>query len=79
MDLKRRLNSIIEKGKEQNPKYLIEVIKSDFFYLISNYFEVNFDDISVDISLNEGLFDINISCLGDRMKLMHALPDDRSK
>ncbi len=75
MDLKKRLNSIIEKDKEHNPKYLINVIKSDFFYLISNYFEVNFDDINVDIGLKDGQYEIKISCLGDRMKLMRTLPD----
>ncbi len=74
MDLKKRLNTIIQKDKESNPKYLISVIKSDFFYLISNYFEVNFDDIEIEIGLEKDKYTINISCLGDRMKLMRTLP-----
>ncbi len=74
MDLKKRLNIIIQKDKESNPKYLISVIKSDFFYLISNYFEVNFDDIEIEIGLVKDKYTINISCLGDRMKLMRTLP-----
>ena len=49
MDLKKRLDTIIQKDKETNPKYLIDVIKSDFFYMISNYFGVNFEDIHLDI------------------------------
>ena len=38
MDLKNRLSAMIEKDKRNNPKFLSEVIKSDFFYLISNYY-----------------------------------------
>ncbi|HIU06869.1 MAG TPA: cell division topological specificity factor MinE [Candidatus Onthoplasma faecigallinarum] len=75
MDLKRRLNSIIQKDKETNPKYLINIIKSDFFYMISNYFEVDFDDITVDIGVEESKYSIKINCLGDRMKLMKTLPE----
>ncbi len=74
MDLKKRLSSIIQKDKENNPKYLMSVIKSDFFYMISNYFEVEFDDINIEIGLEKDKYKINISCLGDRMKLMRTLP-----
>ncbi len=75
MDLKRRLDTIIQKDKENNPKYLIDVIKSDFFYLISNYFEVNFEDIKLDIQPNGNSYEIIIDCIGDRMKLLKTLPE----
>ena len=39
MDLKQRLNVLIQKDKSTNPKYLIDVIKSDVYYLINNYFD----------------------------------------
>ncbi len=74
MDFNLRLNKIVSKDKETNPKYLAEVIKSDFFYMINNYFEVAFEDISVDINLQAGKYSICISCAGDRLKNMHALP-----
>ena len=74
MDLKKRLNSVIQKDKENNPKYLIEVIKSDFYYLINNYFEVDFDDIDIDIDVVEDKYNINLNCKGERIKLMKALP-----
>lgn len=74
MDLKQRLNNVLTKDKETNPKYLSNVIKSDFFYLISNYFEVEFDDISVDISVNENnQYTITLNCLGERVKLMKSI------
>ena len=75
MDLKKRLNTIIQKNKENNPKYLIEVIKSDLYYLLNNYFEVDFNDISLDIMLERDKYLIDIKCLGDRMKFVKVLPD----
>lgn len=74
MNLKNRLSAMIEKDKQNNPKFLTEVIKSDFFYLISNYFEVNFDDIKVNIVYNNNDYEITILCVGDRIKLVQTLP-----
>lgn len=75
MDLKKRLKNIVQKDKENNPKYLIDVIKSDFFYLINNYFEVNFEDILLDIQPKENSYEIIVNCVGDRMKLARILPE----
>lgn len=74
MDLKKRLNAIIQKNKETNPKYLIEVIKSDLYYLLNNYFEVDFDDIKLDIAVENDKYLIEAKCLGDRIKLVKVLP-----
>ena len=75
MDLKKRLTNVIQKDKENNPKYLINVIKSDFYYLINNYFEVNFEDLDIAINLKDDKYIIALSCKGDRMKLMRSLPE----
>ena len=75
MDLKKRLSSVLKKDKENNPKYLLEVIKSDFYYLINNYFEVDFKDIDIDIVVKGDAYKIAINSKGDRIKLMQALPD----
>ena len=74
MDLRTRLNNVIQKDKENNPKYLINVIKSDFYYLINNYFEVDFEAINIEIKLNNDKYIIDLSCEGERMKLMKSLP-----
>lgn len=74
MDLKKRLSNVIQKDKENNPKYLINVIKSDFYYLINNYFEVDFEDIEIAINLKDDKYIISLNGKGDRMKLMKALP-----
>ena len=75
MDLKKRLNCVIQKNKENNPKHLINVIKSDFYYLINNYFEIDFDDIEIFVDVIQDKYEISITCKGDRMKLMQALPN----
>ena len=75
MDLKKRLNFVIQKDKENNPKYLIHVIKSDFYYLINNYFEVDFDDIEINVEVVQDKYNISINCNGDRMKFIKSIPD----
>lgn len=75
MDLKKRLDSVIQKDKVNNPKYLINVIKSDFYYLINNYFEVDFADIEINIDVVGDKYKIEVNSIGDRMKLMKTLPD----
>ncbi len=75
MDLKKRLNQVIQKDKVNNPKYLIDVIKSDFYYLINNYFEVDFDDINIEVDVVKDKYEIVITCKGDRMKIMQMLPN----
>lgn len=69
-----RLNNIIKKNKENSPEFIADVIKSDFYYLINNYFEVEFDDVSVQISVDEkNCYDIVAKCKGDRVKLMRRI------
>lgn len=75
MDLKQRLNNVIQKDKESNPKHLINVIKSDFYYLINNYFEVDFEDLQIAINLKDDKYVISVSCKGDRIKLLGCLPE----
>ena len=75
MDLKKRLGSIVNKDKKTNPNYIIDVIKSDIYYLLNNYFEVDFDTISVNIELIEEKYKILVSALGERQKMMKVLPE----
>jgi len=75
-DVGYRLDNVLKKDKEINPDFVKEVLKSDIFYLLNNFFEVNFFDIEVKISVNENKkYSINISALGDRLKLMKKIFD----
>ena len=75
MDLKKRLGSIVNKDKKTNHNYIIDVIKSDMYYLLNNYYEVDFDTISVNIELIEEKYKISILALGERQKMMKVLPE----
>jgi septum formation topological specificity factor MinE len=75
MELINRLDNVIKKDKKTNPQYMKEVLKSDIFDLLNNYFDVNFSDININIDLNNNnLYTININAIGDRMKSMGILP-----
>ena len=75
MELINRLDNVIKKDKQLNPQYMKDVIKSDIFYLLNNYFEVEYDDINISIDLTDNnMYSINIKAIGDRMKAMQILP-----
>ena len=75
MELANRLDDVIKKDKQINPQYMKEVIKSDIFYLLNNYFEVQFDDIDISIDLTDNnMYALKVNAIGDRMKLMNILP-----
>lgn len=76
MDIKKRLNCVIQKDKQNNPKHLIDLIKSDFYYLINNYFEVDFKDVELKIIVVGDKYKIELDAMGDRIKMMRALPDE---
>ena len=75
MDLKKRLGSIIQKDKTSNPQYLVDIIKSDIYYLINNYFETDFEAITVNINVEDEKYKITISASGERLKMMKVLPE----
>lgn len=75
MELVSRLDNVIKKDKQINPQYMKEVIKSDVFYVLNNYLEVQFDDIDISIDLTDNnMYELKISAVGDRMKIMTILP-----
>ena len=75
MELISRLDNVIKKDKQINPQYMKEVIKSDIFYILNNYFEVQFDDIDISVDLTDNnMYNLRINAMGDRMKVMTILP-----
>lgn len=75
MELVSRLDNVIKKDKQVNPQYIKDVVKSDIYYLLNNYFEVHYEDIDITIDLTDNnMYSINIHVLGDRMKAMQILP-----
>lgn len=73
-ELSMRLKDVIKKDKEDSPRYVKDVIKSDFFYMINNFFDVEFGDISIDIDVDDNnKYSISISAIGDRAKVLHKI------
>lgn len=73
-NLSNRLKDVIKKDKEDSPRFVKDVIKSDFFYLINNFFEVEFQDVDVKIDIDDNnKYSINVSAIGDRAKLINKL------
>ena len=71
-----RLNDVLKKDKELNPKYITDVVKSDVYYMINNYFEVEFSDVAVKIDVdNHNQYNIAIDIKGDRLKIMRTIPN----
>ena len=77
MELVSRLDNVIKKDKKINPQYMKDVIKSDLYYLLNNYFNVNFDGIDLTINVSENnMYAIDIRAVGDRLKSLQILPNN---
>lgn len=77
MGLVNRLNNVINNDKKINPQYMKDVIKSDLFYLLNNYFDVKFDGIDLAINVSENnMYAIDIRAVGDRLKTLQILPNN---
>lgn len=77
MELVNRLDNVIKKDKKINPQYMKDVIKSDLYYLLNNYFDVVFDNIGLTINLTENnMYAIEIKAVGDRLKSLQILPNN---
>lgn len=75
MELISRLDNVIKKDKQISPQYMKDVIKSDIYYLLNNYFDIEFADINISIDLNQNnIYSISINALGNRMKAVKILP-----
>lgn len=75
MKLINRLDNVIKNDKKTNPQYMKDVIRSDIYYLLNNYFSIEYTDININIELTDNnLYSININAIGDRMKAMQILP-----
>lgn len=49
-----RLKKIISADKKENPIKIERLLKSEIYYILKNYFEINSEDMSLNIKINEG-------------------------
>ena len=44
-----RLKNILCGDKNQNPDKIVKIIKSEIFFILKDYFEIEIDDIKVNV------------------------------
>jgi hypothetical protein len=66
-----RLKNMLLTDKIKSPSSVENVIKSDVYYLLENYFETIRDTIDVRLSIDgDNLYDIKISLKAQKVKSM---------
>lgn len=69
-----RLRKLLLKDKVSTPDCLKGVIKSDIYTVLTNYMELNPDELEVEIAEGDGKFCLNITAYTKRFKQLGALP-----
>ncbi|MBQ2864496.1 MAG: cell division topological specificity factor MinE [Clostridia bacterium] len=69
-----RLKNILVSDKEENPLKIINVLKSDLINTLKNYMDVSYDDLDVNITINEyGQFVFSAYLVSRRLKNLSAI------
>lgn len=64
-----RLKNIIVADKSENPQKVERVIKSELLHTLNNYFDLAYDDLQVDICVNEkGNYILSLVCESKNLK-----------
>ena len=68
-----RLKNMLIADKKENPAKIERLLKSELFYLLRNFFEINSEDLSVDIAVNSiGRFEFVITGMASGIKMVHT-------
>lgn len=72
--LKDRMKQILANDKKENPNKISGLIKSEIFYVLKNYMDINIDDLKFDIGIdNYGKYIINFSVETARLYITNYL------
>ena len=64
-----RLKNVLVLDKQQNPLKIIEVLKSDIIQVLSNYMEIDYEDVDLNIVVNQnGTYDLELKSIVRRVK-----------
>lgn len=67
-----RLKSMIVTNKQECPKNITKLLKSEIIFVLKNYFDVTADDVVMNISVNEfARFNIYIEAEARNIKIAH--------
>ena len=71
-----RVKSALSTDKHFKPDKFSEIIKSEVYQVLKEYADIKNDDFEVNIQVNEfGEYNINISALARRLKIVGIVPD----
>ena len=74
-----RLKKVLIADKHFNPERIKQVIKSDIYNILRDYFELTSDDIFVNLDITkDGQYHLILDATSNRIKIFGALPDDFS-
>lgn len=71
---KLRAEQILLGDKMQDTRSFTEVVKSDVYDMLSNYFDVAERSLSINVTVdNYGVYTIDINCKADKLKRIRTL------
>ena len=67
-----RLKDIIILDKQETPKKINRLLKSELLFLLKNYFEICAEDLSLDISITDsGKYYLKVEAESRNIKIAH--------
>ena len=71
---RQRAEQILLSDKLQDTENFTEVVKSDIYELLSNYFDVAERSLSITVNVdNYGVYTIDINCKADKLKKVRVV------
>lgn len=65
-----RLKNIISADKKENPIKIERLLKSEIYYILKNYFEINSEDMSLNLKINEdGKYQLQLNAISRSIKI----------
>lgn len=72
-----RLQNVLISDKQFSPQRLENVLRSDAYLLLQNYCNIKPSNLKVLVELQkDGLYNISICAVCDRLKIFGSLPND---
>ena len=72
LDCEDRLRSMLIRDKQDSPRKINRVIKSEILFVLKNYFDLTAEDVSLDIVVDDfGKFHITIIADARNIRIAH--------
>ena len=74
LECEERLKTILISDKKQNPKKIVKIIKSEVFYILKNYFDLNIENFNVNIDVDDKKrYVVSINFESNNIKMANTL------